>query len=496
MKLKKGELSAVPVFVSVLFFLIIFHSHLCYAEMVNDKLEKGKNAFNSGYYKEAIGIFMDVLAEDPSNISAKRYLKKTGKIIIEADARKHLEEKEKLLKEVKEFEKKDKLEKEVQLHVDTADKYTSENNLAGAELEYKKAIKLDPENELAKYGLLDIERKRKEVVLQEEIARNREKEAAQQKSELQKAQNAKQTKKEIEIRIKAATVAFGNKELFLAETECKNVLKLQPDNKEANDLLEKIGEKQKQISGLLNEASRTLKNNQLITANDRFNQVLEIEPENEKAKKGIMEIQNQIRTRMVKGDFSSLQNRYYTEGFYYYNKKDYAKAVSSWERAQTLEKSGISSSAFDLQSYEIEEYVTRTKNLMTSKADKEKAKKSFDSGMSAYKNKRYSSATKYFREAFKLDPVLTEADKMLKESESAMQAEASRKPIAKEDTPPSAALVQESDKYYNQGLVFYASGQVEDAIKQWEVALRINPNHSKAKRALDKAKYDLEEDRK
>ncbi|MFC1501606.1 tetratricopeptide repeat protein, partial [Elusimicrobiota bacterium] len=45
-----------------------------------------------------------------------------------------------------------------------------------------------------------------------------------------------------------------------------------------------------------------------------------------------------------------------------------------------------------------------------------------------------------------------------------------------------------AEKHYNEGLVLYASGKTFKAIKSWEIALRLDPTHSKAKKALEKVK--------
>jgi tetratricopeptide (TPR) repeat protein len=45
-----------------------------------------------------------------------------------------------------------------------------------------------------------------------------------------------------------------------------------------------------------------------------------------------------------------------------------------------------------------------------------------------------------------------------------------------------------ADKKYTDGLVLYARGKYYEAERSWELALRLNPNHRKAKVALKKLK--------
>ena len=49
--------------------------------------------------------------------------------------------------------------------------------------------------------------------------------------------------------------------------------------------------------------------------------------------------------------------------------------------------------------------------------------------------------------------------------------------------------------HYETGLVAYASGKLEDAIREWKIAVRMDPQHVKAKNALVKAQKELALDR-
>ena len=44
----------------------------------------------------------------------------------------------------------------------------------------------------------------------------------------------------------------------------------------------------------------------------------------------------------------------------------------------------------------------------------------------------------------------------------------------------------EADKKYNEGLMLYAQGKYLEAERTWELVLRLNPNHQKAKIALSR----------
>ena len=48
-----------------------------------------------------------------------------------------------------------------------------------------------------------------------------------------------------------------------------------------------------------------------------------------------------------------------------------------------------------------------------------------------------------------------------------------------------------ADRKYTEGLVLYAQGKIADAVKTWEVAVRLYPGHEKARKALAKAQEEL-----
>jgi Tfp pilus assembly protein PilF len=51
---------------------------------------------------------------------------------------------------------------------------------------------------------------------------------------------------------------------------------------------------------------------------------------------------------------------------------------------------------------------------------------------------------------------------------------------------------QASDNAWNDGLVAYAQGNNSEAKKDWELALRYNPENEKARKALERLKKEME----
>ncbi len=55
-----------------------------------------------------------------------------------------------------------------------------------------------------------------------------------------------------------------------------------------------------------------------------------------------------------------------------------------------------------------------------------------------------------------------------------------------------ASLQEQADVHYATGLRYFLSEELEQAIEEWEKSLRINPNHSNAKRDLERARTLLQ----
>lgn len=45
--------------------------------------------------------------------------------------------------------------------------------------------------------------------------------------------------------------------------------------------------------------------------------------------------------------------------------------------------------------------------------------------------------------------------------------------------------------HYEAGLIDYASGKLEDAVREWRMTLRMDPEHEKASNALNKVQREL-----
>ena len=140
-------------------------------------------------------------------------------------------------------------------------------------------------------------------------------------------------------------------------------------------------------------------------------------------------------------------------------------------------------------------------------------------GYSAYSDGRYKDAVYYWRSALDRPPtgalLPREAiERRLTESIAKAPPEATpavavktpvRKPAAARASRPAAPVApaaspaepapndpREVQALYTQGLVQYGFGHVADAAKTWEQVLKLDPKHPAARRALERARHELE----
>jgi len=115
------------------------------------------------------------------------------------------------------------------------------------------------------------------------------------------------------------------------------------------------------------------------------------------------------------------------------------------------------------------------------------------SGKTAYDDGKYVNAKNIFSELLGLDPgnesageYIEKCDmKLVKTKKTAKKAKPAEKP---------AVIIKDTgniEEHYQQGLIYYAGGQLELAVKEFEHTLRIDPEHKRAKQALEKVKSEI-----
>jgi len=107
---------------------------------------------------------------------------------------------------------------------------------------------------------------------------------------------------------------------------------------------------------------------------------------------------------------------------------------------------------------------------------RQEVERSLQEGLAALDQEKFQEAQDHFENVLKLDPSHPQARSYLAMANAEMQ---------KRHDPKAAQM------HYEAGLIAYASGKLEEAMREWRIATRMNPQHEKASNALAKVQKEL-----
>jgi len=279
----------------------------------------------------------------------------------------------------------------------------------------------------------------------------------------------------------------------------------------------------------------------LLAANDLILQILAENESFTDAQQELSELQSQIRRTLDSGEGASITERFALEGFYSYGQADYAAAANSWSKLHTLLDQSDPGAEGARRAKELHfiayerialDHVNEAKQLAELKA-------LFDDGVSLFQEKHFTRALEEFRKLAIREPeypqlgyYLVQAevasdrerterlgeekrrdiDRALQAGVAAMEKEQLQdaqtnfeKVLKLDPSHPQArsylAMVraemqkrhdpQAAQMHYEAGLIAYASGKLDEAMREWHTAVRMNPGHEKALNALTKVQKEL-----
>jgi tetratricopeptide (TPR) repeat protein len=279
----------------------------------------------------------------------------------------------------------------------------------------------------------------------------------------------------------------------------------------------------------------------LLQANDLVLKILAENPSCAEAQRLLSELQSDIRRALDHGADYSIEERYALEGFYAFGQADYGGAYAAWEKVRAVVAQAVAPAevAARLQMLRFEPYQERAKIEVDQEKHQAELRALFERGLGLYRNSRSMEALEVFRQLAIQEPdypllgkylVQTEADaekerarrlgehkrrqlaQYVQEGLTALESEQYQKAaadfeaaLALDPSYPQARSYLSMAKtemtrrhdpkaaqmHYETGLVAYAGGKLEDAIREWKIAIRMDPHHEKAANALGKAQKEL-----
>lgn len=382
-------------------------------EVFNLYFEKGKKHFINKEYRKAVKEWDYLIENKTLNDELKKMLYECYRRIYEAE----------------------------QYYVKGME-YFKNNNLLESERNFMKATNICPEYERAKDMLLLVE---KYIGIENDLKL------------AHKYLETKQYNKTIEI--------------------CKNILKLQPDNRRAQKLIEQAllminnDKIMEEINNLIAKGITLFSNREYQASKSVFNDVLKLDPENFVAIKYIDKI-NQILVDIREMELLKEEaEKYYQAGIGFYNIRKYNEALKQFQNTVALIPDYKDSS----------EYIDRIKQkLKELELAKQREKESLileylSQGITYYYNSEYKMAIAMLEKCLKLDPENEYAIQYLQKAKEALFQK--EEEYISEDSPYYELYV----KLKRKALYYYDIGDYPESLKWWEKVLNLFPSNKEAR---------------
>jgi len=204
-----------------------------------------------------------------------------------------------------------------------------------------------------------------------------------------------------------------------------------------------------------------------LTAYDKLSEAYWLDPFNEVALSEMEKMSENYKKNLTKWGYYDFMQKSYAKGFLFYTRGDYAKALFEWEKILTLKENTEVRGYYDYVSSELK---------------KGKKKDEMEFGGKAKKDRELEAKEK-------------EQRKQRKKGKKEKKVQVERKPPPPKKQQPVIDNAK-AEEFYNEGLKQYSQGYLKLAIASWEKALKYNPGHTRASRALPRAKKILQESKK
>ncbi|MBI5574571.1 MAG: tetratricopeptide repeat protein [Elusimicrobia bacterium] len=276
--------------------------------------------------------------------------------------------------------------------------------------------------------------------------------------------------------------------------------------KEAQKALEeqqkRLAKRNKEINPLFKEAKKYYKKKWYLTSTDKFTEILLKYPEYQMAMDYYENIRADMKDIAAQRLTTDLEKLSYAKGYVSYYEQKLPDAVSEWEKTLRLNPKRE-----ELESYirNVKEKLKDAGRLAKENELDEKIKRLFDEGLNNFNGKSWIGCIKKMENVQQICrdeqfPKSLDWHGRAQEYITKSVEELSKLAVrpAKPVVPEKPAEVEPeidvagAEKKYSEGLVLYAQGKLFDAVQKWGVAVSMNPNHEKARRAFQKAKKELE----
>jgi len=279
----------------------------------------------------------------------------------------------------------------------------------------------------------------------------------------------------------------------------------------------------------------------LAAANNLVLQVIAQNPNDGEAQRFLSELQSQIRKTLDTRQDLAISERKALEGFYAYGQADYASAAAAWRQVRGALDPKLTSEevAREISNLHFEPYEKIARTYLDEEIEAARVRALFGDGVAAYEKQDFDQSLDAFRQVALANPDYPELGHFLVQSEAAVErkrtsdlTDAKRNQttesfakgvvsLEKEDyaqakvyfeevlaadpSHPQANLyIQQIDtqknrridpaaaqQHYEAGVIAYVSGDSDQAVREWHIAHRLDPDNPKIAEAVHKVEREL-----
>jgi tetratricopeptide (TPR) repeat protein len=279
----------------------------------------------------------------------------------------------------------------------------------------------------------------------------------------------------------------------------------------------------------------------LLAANDLVFQVLAENASFPEAQRELSDIQSEIRKTLDAGESPAVIERYALEGFYAFGQADYAGSLTAWTKVRTLLSQTHSGAEMnrDLSDLRFSPYEKVAQAHVDEDNHLRELSALFERGVGLYNERRFSQSLDELRKLAIREPDYPQLGYYLVQAEAGSEQERARrlgeekrqeiertlsrglaaldneklaeaercfqKVLELDPSHPQVrtylAMVQAeiqrrhdpkaAQMHYEAGLIAYASGKLDEAMREWHLATRMNSRHEKALVALAKVQKEI-----
>lgn len=317
-----------------------------------------------------------------------------------------------------------------------------------AQAEWQRALKISPANTLISGQLADAEQKAR-----------LEKEERLSKFHLERAM---------------AFLREGKKDLAILEA--KRILAILPNNQEAKSIVMQSiegSDKKSLVESYLEKAADYFADEKYNDAVQELNLVLTIDPGNKLVEKRLMEYKEELNKVEKKNKVANYLKmaRSYVENENYSDARRYCNDVLSMDKENQT--------AWNL----LNQIKSKEDNVKITQAEKSRLVDVFNTGLNLFLEGKYDECILNMKKVLILDPENIQALKFIEKARAKISE---KEKVAVE---PETRVIDKKIvwAHYLKGINHYTTGNLDEAIKEWREALRIDPNNEKIRQSLNKA---------